>query len=160
MISPINAIRLQKKQKKMYLCIIIAKTNDMLSEQILLKAEIPITAQRLLVLDFMLNSRKPLSKKDILSQLRTHMDRVTLYRIVNKFVECGILNKLSNDLGGVYSLKPMEGGVRPHLHFLCDKCHQTYCVKEVELNEVKLPDGFSFDSIEFLAHGICSSCNQ
>ncbi len=132
----------------------------MLSEQILIKAKVPITAQRLLVLDFVLSSRKPVSKKDLITHLGSHLDRVTLYRIVNKFVESGILYKLSNDMGGLYALSPSENCLRPHLHFLCDECHQTYCVKDVELNEVSLPNGFTLNSIEFIAHGICPSCNQ
>ena len=131
----------------------------MINEQILLKAGIPVTAQRLLLLDFFISARKPVSKKEISSHFDKLLDRVTLYRILNKFIQCGIVRKLSNDLGGVYALTPAENESLPHHHFLCDKCHQTYCMREITLDEMKLPNGFLINNVEFLAHGICASCN-
>lgn len=140
-------------------CTFANDVHFMINEQILLGAGIPVTAQRLLLLDFFISARKPVSKKEISAHFENSLDRVTLYRILNKFIQCGIVRKLSNDLGGLYALAPAESEATPHLHFLCDKCHQTYCMREITLNEIKLPEGFLMNNIEYLAHGICASCN-
>jgi Fur family ferric uptake transcriptional regulator len=47
-----------------------------------------------------------------------------------------------------------------HVHFICNSCGNTVCLKEVTVPVIKLPRGYSADQVEMLVSGICKSCNQ
>lgn len=47
-----------------------------------------------------------------------------------------------------------------HVHFHCEVCGTTYCLKDMRIPEVELPEGFSMESVNFMIKGICPSCKE
>ena len=45
-----------------------------------------------------------------------------------------------------------------HIHFLCNKCGQTHCMKDMPVPKMDLAEGFSFENANFVVKGICPNC--
>ena len=45
-----------------------------------------------------------------------------------------------------------------HTHFYCEKCHRTFCLKEISAPLVDLPEGFQAHSVNYIIKGICPDC--
>lgn len=45
-----------------------------------------------------------------------------------------------------------------HIHFYCEGCHRTICLRNILLPNVVLPEGFRPLSANFIIRGICPEC--
>ena len=45
-----------------------------------------------------------------------------------------------------------------HTHFCCERCHRTFCLKNIHVPVVPLPDGFVLNSINYVIKGLCPEC--
>lgn len=45
-----------------------------------------------------------------------------------------------------------------HTHFHCEKCNKTFCFTNIPTPVVKLPQGFTLNSINYVLKGICPDC--
>eukprot|EP01037_Dinobryon_pediforme_P015117 gene15117-15260_t len=107
-----------------------------------------------------------LSNKDVatsqpdLESVMDDIDRVTLYRILNTFEEKGIIHKVF-DLNGTanYAMCSSNCGENhhhdEHLHFNCTVCKNVYCLDDLELPALKLPNGFKSEGFTLYANGLC-----
>ncbi len=105
-----------------------------------------------------------LSASDIIAKIKSRHDRVTVYRALSSFEEHGILHRASEDERGVkYALCgqhcPDESHADQHAHFICQECHQTYCLEEVKVPEVAVSDEFSVNRTNYTLSGTCKTCN-
>ncbi len=105
-----------------------------------------------------------LSASDIGAKMKAGHDRVTVYRALSSFEKHGILHKASEDGQGIkYALCghscPNEIHADRHAHFVCDKCHQTYCLESIEVPEVSALADFSVNKVSYILSGICKECN-
>lgn len=106
-----------------------------------------------------------LAASDIIAKMKFRLDRVTVYRALNSFEEHGILHRASEDERGIkYALCgqhcPDELHTDQHAHFICDECHQTYCLEDVKVPEVAVSDEFSVDRTNYTLSGTCKVCNN
>ena len=95
-------------------------------QQMLTSADLEATPNRLAVLEVVGNNSYPLSAGDIFTTLErsSTINRVTVYRILDRLVAEGVVERLST--GGraaYYGLAPNEHH-RPHPHFYCKSCGQ------------------------------------
>lgn len=105
-----------------------------------------------------------LSARDIEAKMTARHDRVTIYRALNSFEEHGIIHRASEDRQGIkYALCSSDCQNEPHAdkhaHFVCDECHQTYCLEDVEVPEVEVSGDFSISRVNYTLSGICKECN-
>ncbi|MEM9325267.1 MAG: transcriptional repressor, partial [Bacteroidota bacterium] len=117
------------------------------------------------ILDLFMKHDCALSAGEISAKLKTDNDRVTVYRALASFEQHGILHKASEDRQGVkYALGFFEDTAsctsEPHAHFVCEKCHQTYCLKDVKVPELDVSSEFSIRRIDFKLSGICKHCQS
>ncbi|SDM70714.1 Fur family transcriptional regulator, ferric uptake regulator [Catalinimonas alkaloidigena] len=120
----------------------------------------PIRAE---MLELFMGHDVALSASDLLAKLTANHDRVTVYRALNSFEERGILHRASEDGQGVkYAMCghqcPDEQHTDQHAHFVCDECHQTYCLEEVAIPDVEVSDAFSVNRVNYTLSGICKAC--
>lgn len=45
-----------------------------------------------------------------------------------------------------------------HVHFTCTQCHETVCLKSLNIPMVDVPDGYLAQDAEFIIKGICPKC--
>ena len=132
---------------------------------ILKHAQLSVTENRTKILDLFTSAQSALSHADIENKLGEHLDRVTIYRTLQTFVEKGIIHTIPTaDNSVLYALCKddcSEGHHHDnHVHFICDKCSTTYCLENVTIPSIKLPEGFTETQINVLVSGICKNCNQ
>ena len=135
-------------------------------EELLAKAKLKITENRVRVLEVVGNNSFPLSAKDIYSTLERNIsiNRVTVYRILDLLVDHGLLERIST--GGrafYYGLAPNDHH-RPHPHFYCKNCGQMDCLSPESLH-VDMEDFIrtfpgQIDKVEVRIDGICKNCGN
>lgn len=136
----------------------IEETNDILKRN-----DLSVTEGRRKVLELFLKEKSALNHGAIERLLGEDMDRVTIYRTLQVFVDKGIVHTIpTNDNSIRYALcrDHCEAGHHhdDHVHFVCDRCGNTLCVDEVTVPAVKLPKGFSVSRIEMVVSGTCADC--
>jgi len=127
---------------------------------ILRTAGVKVTPGRVRVLEALVAAAAPLSHAD-LEALLPDADRVTLYRVLDSLVACGLALK-AVDARGVFrfsaSVARRDHG--DHVHFRCIACGGVFCLKAPPPSPPKLPRGFRLDKVEIDISGICPACNQ
>lgn len=119
------------------------------------------TAMRQLVLQVLTEQKTAISLPE-LEQKFEQADKVTLYRTLKTFVNNKLIHSIDDGTGSVkYALCRDTCQCHPedlHVHFLCTKCSQTYCLNDIPVPEIKLPHSFSLESVNMIVKGICSNC--
>ena len=133
-------------------------------EEMLLSAGLEATPNRLGVLEVVGNNSYPLSAGDIFKTLgrSSAINRVTVYRILDRLVDQGVVDRLST--GGraaYYGLAPNEHH-QPHPHFYCKVCGQMDCLNpeslSVETDAIQKTFPGRIDKVEVRVDGICKNC--
>jgi len=121
------------------------------------------TAMRQLVLQVLIKQKTAISLPE-LEQIFEKADKVTLYRTLKTFQENQLIHAVEDGSGSLkYALCEDFCTCEPkhlHVHFLCNKCKKTYCLKDIPVPQPDLPDGFKFSSANFVIKGICSNCKK
>ncbi|MBU2547701.1 MAG: transcriptional repressor [Proteobacteria bacterium] len=122
------------------------------------------TPRRARVLEVVGNSAAPVSAQDVIDRLRPAqaINRVTVYRILDRLVEYGLIERLSaGDRSFRYG--PAYGENHPpHPHFYCTGCGRMECLdmESLGLHLDALATRFSgrVDKIEIRIDGSCRRC--
>lgn len=134
---------------------------DVIENKLKLRSVKP-TAMRLLVLQALLNEKKALSLNELETTLE-HADRTTIFRTLKTFQEKFLVHRVYDGSGMVkYAVCDDDCNCslqENHLHFLCTKCSNTYCLKDAPIATPAMPSGFKAKYANYLIEGYCSSCN-
>jgi len=135
----------------------------MQSTEILKSYGLTITESRKQILDLFHASKGALAHADIERNSSATFDRVTIYRTLQTFVEKGIVHTIPTaDNSVLYALckDDCKAGHHHdnHVHFICDNCGTTYCLDNVSIPQVELPDGFVQKQTDVVVSGICKNC--
>lgn len=121
-------------------------------------AGLKVTPGRVRVLDALRAAPQPLSHADI-EALLPDADRVTLYRVLDALVACGLALK-ATDARGVFRFSA-SGAQREHgghVHFRCTDCGGVFCLKAAPPPPPKLPRGFRLAEVDYDVRGTCADC--
>lgn len=120
------------------------------------------TAMRTLVYKTLSDSKKALSLID-LEQKFEKVERSTIFRALKTFEENFIVHAVDDGTGSVkYAVCDDECTCTLHdlhVHFFCKRCGRTRCMKELPIPKVNLPDGYTYESAQFIINGVCLSCD-
>jgi Fur family ferric uptake transcriptional regulator len=120
------------------------------------------TAMRELVLKVLSEQSAAISLAD-LEQKFEKVDKVTLYRTLKTFEENKLIHSIDDGTGSVkYALCKETCQCHPedlHVHFLCTKCQQTYCLNDISIPSIALPLNFKLETINMVMKGVCSNCD-
>ncbi len=134
--------------------------HDCLEE--LRKADLKITPARLGVLEALENSSTPLDVASIVSYLKKQKikaDIVTVFRIMNSFLEKGLVQPIQFNEG---KLRYEHSLGSDHHHFLCESCGGIEDISDCHIDdlekEINNKKGLIIKrhSLEFF--GVCKSC--
>lgn len=131
-------------------------------EQILETRKIQPTAMRILVLKELQNSEHAVSLTE-LENLFEQADKTTLYRTLKTFQKNKLVHSIDDGTGSVkYALCEENCECLPeqsHLHFHCNKCGLTFCMKDFSLPKISLPKRFKAEETNLVIKGLCENCN-
>ena len=130
-------------------------------EQELRAAGIHLTAMRTLTWTTI---RERMHKAFSLSDLEgvmPSMDRSTLFRTLTLLADAGLLHMIDDGSGQQkYCVCNCSDHHHHHghVHITCTHCHRTWCLEDVEIPAVPLPDWFEQQESEYIVKGICPKC--
>lgn len=130
-------------------------------EQVLEQAGLRITAVRLLIWRKMRHSfHDTFSLADLEDALPT-VDRSTLFRTLVSLTEAHLLHEIDDGTGAQKYCVCHHDDTRQclgHVHLTCTHCHRTYCLPNVAIPSVPLPEGFTPHETEYVVKGLCRHC--
>ncbi len=155
----------------MKLCCINKLMPNSESSKILKSRQLKATHGRIAVLDSFLTENTALSHADLELKLKeTDVNRVTIYRILDCFVEKNILHKVSSEQANqLFALNKHQDSIdnqvstHKHAHFICDKCEKIECFDlptNVTEQQVYTKIGYAISSIDITVHGFCKNCSH
>ncbi|HUR10526.1 MAG TPA: Fur family transcriptional regulator [Flavitalea sp.] len=132
-------------------------------DQLLRNNQLSITGSRKKILELFLTNNGALAHADIEKKAGEKIDRVTVYRTLQSFLEKGIIHTIPTPDNSVrYALCKEACGKGHHhdnhVHFVCTLCGNTTCLDDVLIPEVKLPTGFKPSEAQMVVSGMCGSC--
>lgn len=131
------------------------------SIEVLEKKGVRVTAIRILVMEALLASSRPMSLSDLETVLDT-VDKSSIFRTLEVFEKHHAVHSIDDGTGSI-KFEVCEGGTDctvsdMHTHFYCEKCHRTYCLKDINVPVVNLPEGFEMHSVNYIVKGLCPGC--
>jgi Fe2+ or Zn2+ uptake regulation protein len=137
-----------------------------LAADLLARAAIEPTPLRLLVASLLAGEGRALPAVDILDRLRRQhrANKVTLYRILDLFVEKGLAQRHSSgDRALRYCLGPRFSN-QPHCHAYCVRCGRMECLPAaeglVDLSALGLSLAMDVEGVEVRIDGVCQACRR
>ncbi|GBC61031.1 transcriptional repressor [Desulfonema ishimotonii] len=138
--------------------------NAFIYESLLKKGGLASTTNRLSVLEVIGNSTAPLTAQDVFETLRRsrHVNRVTVYRILELLVEKKLLERIS---GGDRAFRYGMGGKagqKNHPHFFCTGCGSMECLRpeSIHFDMAAFVRTFTgeVEKVEVRIDGLCKNC--
>lgn len=130
--------------------------------QLLERAGVKPTANRILVMKALIAAESPISLIEIEDKIET-LERSSILRVLNVLLESHIIHIMEDGRGiskyevchshSACSLDDM------HPHFYCEKCRKVYCFEDISLPHIPVPEGFSVNSVNFMLKGVCPECS-
>lgn len=118
------------------------------------------TPAKATILELLKAEKSALSQDRIEAAVKGEMDRVTIYRVLNRFCEDGITHRILADDGKYYFAlcNSCEGKNHrhDHVHFRCVTCEKVECLTEHV--PVPLPEGYVAQSVSSWVTGQCAGC--
>ena len=92
------------------------------------------------------------------------VDKSSIFRSLEAFEKHHVVHSIDDGTGSVkYEVCEGEDECTlsdMHTHFYCEKCHKTFCLKDITVPVVPLPEGFETRSINYIIKGTCPSCRN
>lgn len=122
---------------------------------------IKATANRILVMEELARAGRPLSLADMERRLPT-MDKSSIFRTLSLFREREAVHVFEDGRGSLcYELCHCASACHHgdnHIHFYCERCQRSFCMRQMELPRLDLPPGFAASTVSFVVKGVCAEC--
>lgn len=132
-------------------------------EQTLVDAGVRVTAVRLLVWKTINKQTAGVFSLSDMENLLPTIDRSTLFRTLSLFSEKHLLHEIDDGSGMqkycVCHCSDKEHH-RGHIHISCVVCHETFCIQDVEIPLVAIPEGWGMEEVEYVIKGVCPKCKN
>ena len=119
------------------------------------------TAAKTEIQELITGSPIALSHSEIQKSLLGLCDRVTIYRVLERLLDEGVIHKIIN-VDGVVKYASChscsEKHHHHHIHFSCQKCKAVTCIDDVEPT-FKLPKNYKVSETNFMLSGLCPQCS-
>ena len=117
------------------------------------------TASKQQVLNTLKSYGSAMSHDMITSEI-TGFDRATIYRVLNRFCDDGIVHRIVGDDGKQYFALCINCAEKKHkhnhFHFRCTQCGKVECLQgEIK---VSLPADYALHNFNGVVSGLCSRC--
>lgn len=131
-------------------------------DELLTSKGVKPTANRILVAKALHDAPLPYTLSDLENLLPT-LDKSSIFRVLTLFLENDIVHSFEDGRGVVnYELCHAHGACDhhdQHLHFYCNKCHRSFCLQNIDLASLTIPQGFIPQTLSFVIKGTCPHCS-
>lgn len=130
------------------------------SVKLLMAHGIKPTANRILILRAITDKGSPLSMKEIETKLLT-VDKSVISRSLALFRDHHLVHAIESADGVHYETclsHDEDHDDDEHVHFFCERCHRTFCLTDVPVPEINVPDGFQLRETNVIVRGLCADC--
>lgn len=121
------------------------------------------TANRILIAGALSRAGRPMSMGELEDTLET-VDKSVISRTLSLFREQHLVHVIEDGGDGVrYELCHSHHDDHDddtHVHFHCESCGRTFCLEDIPVPEVSVPDGFKASSVNYMIKGICPDCSR
>jgi Fur family ferric uptake transcriptional regulator len=121
------------------------------------------TAMRILILRTMMVHDEAVAMGDIERRLPS-LDKSTISRTISLFLLHRLIHCIDDGSGALkYAVCSDDCDCSiddEHTHFYCESCHRTFCLKQIHVPVVPLPEGFKLCSINYVLKGLCPECSE
>ncbi len=121
------------------------------------------TANRLIVIKALSDETRPLSLAELEERLVT-LDKSSIFRTLTLFREKHLVHAIENGNNTVvYELclsHDHDTDDDAHVHFFCERCQNTFCLHDINIPPVTLPEGYSMATATYLIKGLCPDCRK
>lgn len=132
------------------------------SIELLMEHGIRPTANRIMLVKSLAEAERPLTMMELEDRIET-IDKSNIFRALTLFKEQHLVHVIEDGGDAVrYELchsHEEENDNDVHAHFYCERCHQTFCLNDVPIPSVSLPNGYRMTTINYLVKGICPKCS-
>ena len=130
---------------------------------LLRRNQLSVTEGRRRILEVFIESGIALSHHDIEEKTSERLDRVTVYRTLQTFLEKGIMHTIpTTDNSVLYALCKDTCGAGhhhdDHVHFICEVCGTTSCLDGLTIQFISLPEGYEVSQVNMIVNGRCKQC--
>lgn len=120
------------------------------------------TSNRIVVAKALAEVEHPASIADLERRILT-IDKSGIFRSLMLFRDHHLVHALEDGEGGVkYELchsHDDEEDDDQHVHFYCERCHEIYCLYDMPVPQVEVPEGYEVRSVNYLIKGLCPKCS-
>lgn len=120
------------------------------------------TANRLLVVRALKEAVRPLSLMELEALLQT-LDKSSISRVLALLREHRLVHVIEDGGESVrYELclsHHHDQDDDMHAHFYCERCRRTFCLEDVRIPAIALPEGYVMRSVNYVVKGVCPSCS-
>ena len=113
------------------------------------------------VLSILTTTGKAMSQDAIEKKMDIEVDRATIYRVLNRFCEDGIVHKIVAEDGKQYFAICMKYDKKKladyHFHFRCTACQTIECLPTPV--HFSVPKGYHVESLNCVLTGTCKDCS-
>lgn len=119
------------------------------------------TANRTLIAEALADAGRPISMGELESELDT-IDKSNISRTLAAFRAAHLVHVIEDGSDSVrYELCLSEHNHSDsdvHVHFYCERCGKTFCLPDIPVPSVNLPQGWDAETVNYLVKGICPDC--
>ena len=119
------------------------------------------TANRIVVANALLSSLRPMSLSELEDKILT-IDKSGIFRTLTLFKEHHFVHVIEDGGDGVrYEIchsHSHEHDDDVHVHFFCEQCQKTFCLDNIKIPQVDLPDGYEMTTVNYVIKGCCPTC--
>lgn len=121
------------------------------------------TANRIIVAGALAKAGMPMSLSELEIEIGS-IDKSNIFRALVAFKEKHLVHALEDGSDGVrYELCKSHDHDHDedlHVHFHCENCGKTYCLEDIPVPEVTVPEEFEPRSANYIIKGVCPSCRK
>ncbi len=114
------------------------------------------------VLDLLVHAKKAMSQDAIEQKIKIDIDRATIYRVLNRFCEDGLVHRIVAEDGKQYFAVCMKCDKNKmddnHFHFRCTRCETIECLPLPV--HFSVPKNYTVESVNCVLTGICKDCSK
>lgn len=112
------------------------------------------------------NADEHLTIGKIHADLKEEIGLTTIYRIINRLIEKGIVTKMpmDNKQGSCYRYNSKSEKCHNHYHLICEKCNNLVHFESKEIPKINKEamenEDFEIDNNRIVFYGICKDCKK